>query len=147
MPYTEALILETLRMSSVIPAGVFHHCLEDTMFHGVFIPNDTIVVPNFYACHHDPEIWGDPEQFRPERFLSEDKTTVVRHEALLAFSAGKRVCLGENLARDELFLMSTSIFQAFNITPDHSQPIPTMKQSVNGLISKTQPHNVIFKSR
>ncbi|ODM87784.1 Cytochrome P450 1A1 [Orchesella cincta] len=57
---------------------------EDTMFHGYLLPKDVTVISNLYAIHHDPKIWGeDFNEFRPERFLSEDKTRVVYHEALM----------------------------------------------------------------
>ena len=49
---------------------------------------------NIYAIHHEKETWGDPYVYRPERFLSPDGKTVIKHEALVAFSAGKRVCPG-----------------------------------------------------
>ncbi|CAG7821182.1 unnamed protein product [Allacma fusca] len=73
MPYTEAVISEVLRYSSIF-AMVLHKASEDLEFHGFFIPKDTIVLPNFYDAHFDEAGWGDPQNFRPERFLNEDVT-------------------------------------------------------------------------
>lgn len=95
LPYTEAVIMEVMRYSTLLPMGVLHRMLKGRTFHGYYLPKDTVIVPNLYACHHNPEIWGDPENFRPERFLSEDGSKVIRNEAFMPFSAGRRVCLGK----------------------------------------------------
>ena len=126
--YTEAVILETLRLSSIAPVSVPHAATEDVKFHGYDIPKGTIVFANLYANHRDPEIWGeDVEEFRPERFLSPDETTVVRHEALIPFSIGRRVCLGETLARDTLFLFAANLAQNFEVTVKIGQQEPPLE--------------------
>jgi cytochrome P450 len=98
MPFTEATIYETLRYSSMVPTGIFHKALGDTALGEYLIPKDTFVLANFYHIHHSKEIWEDPENFRPERFLSQDEKSVVKHECLMAFSTGKRLCLGKSVA-------------------------------------------------
>lgn len=95
MPYTEAVLLETLRKSSLLPMGVLHRMLSDHVFHGYVFPKHCTVIPNLYAYHHDPDVWGDPENFRPERFLSEDGSKVIRRDSIMPFSVGRRVCLGK----------------------------------------------------
>lgn len=97
MPYTEAVLQEVLRFSAMVPLGVTHKALREVEFHGFTIPKGTLIFANLYWAMHDPKIWGDPETFRPERFLSEDGKSVLKHEALLPFSTGKRVCLGEEI--------------------------------------------------
>ena len=59
MPFTEAVLLETLRVSSVVSSGVYHYTWEDFEFHDILIPKNTMIVSNLYGVHHDPEIWGD----------------------------------------------------------------------------------------
>ena len=94
MPYTECVILEVLRYSAIVPLGGFHSTTEDVMLEGYLIPKDTFVVPNSYAALHDP-VWGDPDNFRPERFILSDGSVNRHHEAHIPFSTGKRICLGE----------------------------------------------------
>ncbi|CAG7721211.1 unnamed protein product [Allacma fusca] len=113
MPYVQAVLNEVLRISSIGPLSVFHRAMEDVEFKGYFIPKDTIVIGNLYAANWDKDIWGDPHVFRPERFLDSQGNFVQRDE-LLAFSTGKRLCIGERLARNNMFLFSTIIFQEFN---------------------------------
>lgn len=90
MPYTEATILELLRKPAVVNNGVPHRMMQDAEFGGYLFPKGTVVISNIFWVHNDPKIWGDPENFRPERFLSKDETKVVKHDALVPFSLGKR---------------------------------------------------------
>ncbi|ODM97792.1 Farnesoate epoxidase [Orchesella cincta] len=134
MPYTEAVILEISRMASVIPLGVFHSALVDTYFHDFYIPKGTWIWANQYAIHMDPYVWGDPENFHPERFLSKD-------------GKSKRQCPGESLARDSLFLFITSIFQKFTAVPEPNTPIPDILDSDDGFFRGPKPFSVIMRER
>ncbi|XP_035662482.1 cytochrome P450 2U1-like [Branchiostoma floridae] len=70
-PYTEATVNEVLRMGIPDPLSLPRATTKDTSLRGYRIPKGTVVVPNLWALHHDPDIWGDPHTFRPERFLDE----------------------------------------------------------------------------
>lgn len=140
------MIQETLRFSSITPWGLFHSTLEEVELGGYRIPKDTLIIPNLHAVHHNPDIWGDPEKFRPERFLSEDGKTVKRNEPLLAFSTGKRVCVGEVMARDEIYLVLTNIVSKYQVLPDPADPKPSIIPT--GAFSlEAKPYTVIFKDR
>lgn len=145
MPYTEALIAETLRYSSIAPIGI-HRALKAQEFRGYMIPKDTLLIQNLYFIHHDPRVWGDPENFRPERFLSPDGKTFKKHDALMPFSTGRRQCLGESLARDSLFLFTTNIFQRFWVEFDRNGPDHGFEPKVAFVISPKE-HSIIFKDR
>lgn len=73
----------------------------------------TTVNYSIYKFHTDPDYWGDPEVFRPERFLNTDgkKVKVVRPERFVPFGFGKRVCIGELLAKAELFIFTVLLIQ------------------------------------
>lgn len=127
MPYSEATLMEILRKSSLVPFSVIHRAMETAQIHGFTIPKGTIIIPNLYGIHHDPEIWGDPHTFRPERFITEEGQ-VKSHKALLPFGIGKRACLGESLAKDQLFLILTSLVQKFKIQFNPAKPTPDIAQ-------------------
>uniref|UniRef100_A0A6J0UMX2 Cytochrome P450 2J6-like isoform X3 n=1 Tax=Pogona vitticeps TaxID=103695 RepID=A0A6J0UMX2_9SAUR len=120
LPYTNAVIHEILRFSSVVPLGLAHAPIKDMQLSGYVIPKGTAVVINIHAINHDESLWKSPNKFDPSNFLNE-KGEFVKPEAFLAFSAGPRVCLGENLARMELFLFFTSMLRNFQVSwPDES---------------------------
>jgi len=145
MPYTEAVICEIFRYSSIVCGGVLHSTTIGTHFQGYFLPKDTIVMANLYNVHHSEKYWGDPENFRPERFLAENAAK-LKEEAFMPFSTGKRVCIAENMAQTEFFLFFTGLLQNFNIKPDPNVPLPDWEPN-SGLVLSPKPYQVIFESR
>ncbi|MFT7814484.1 vitamin D 25-hydroxylase [Arapaima gigas] len=112
MPYTEAVLHEVLRFCNVVPLGIFRATYEDALVRGYSIPRGTTVITNLYSVHFDEKYWGNPAVFSPERFLDE-YGNFIRRDAFLPFSLGKRHCLGEQLARMEMFLFFTTLLQRF----------------------------------
>jgi len=55
---------------------------------GYFFPKGAVVFPNLYESHHNRDYWKDPENFRPERFLNDTGTALIKHEPLMPFSTG-----------------------------------------------------------
>ncbi|CAG7828731.1 unnamed protein product, partial [Allacma fusca] len=88
LPYAEATLQEIFRKSSLVVTGVMHTATQDGTFAGYDIPKGTWILPNIYAIHHDAKLWGDPGNFRPERFLSTDEKTVIKNDNVLPFSLG-----------------------------------------------------------
>ncbi|XP_043855589.1 cytochrome P450 2J4-like isoform X1 [Dromiciops gliroides] len=111
MPYTNAAIHEVQRMGNIIPFNVPRMAAIDTKVAGYHVPKGTILMTNLTALHKDPEEWDTPETFNPEHFLENGQ--FKKRESFLPFSIGKRVCLGEQLARAELFLFFTCLLQNF----------------------------------
>ena len=70
--------------------GVAHSTIEDIHIDGKIIPKGTDILCSLMSVHRDPEMWDEPDVFRPERFLGPDGQ-FVRHEAFSAFSMGKIV--------------------------------------------------------
>lgn len=72
LPYVEATIRESLRYVTLTPFSVFHKTTKNTTLSGFDLAKDTIVVTNLAALNTDVDLWGDPDNFRPERFLNEN---------------------------------------------------------------------------
>ncbi|NXY84706.1 CP1A5 protein, partial [Alcedo cyanopectus] len=113
LPYTEAFILEMFRHSSYMPFAIPHSTTKDTVLNGYYIPKDRCVFVNQWQVNHDEKLWKDPETFNPERFLSADGTKVnkVDGEKVLVFGLGKRKCIGEPIARWQVFLFLSTLLQ------------------------------------
>ena len=147
MPYMEATILEALRIAPPAPLGFPHTVPHDATFRGYLIRENTTVVTNIYSVHRDPKLWDDPTEFRPERFLSEDMTTLEIPKWFIPFSLGPRSCLGETLAKMQLFLFMTSLLQRFKLLPSDDQTVLETKTGVFGSTFNPVPYEVRFLRR
>ncbi|XP_036376782.1 cytochrome P450 2J2-like isoform X1 [Megalops cyprinoides] len=116
LPYTDAVVHEIQRMGNVVPLGFPKMANKDTTLGGYFIPKGAMVVTNLSSVLNDKNEWETPDIFNPGHFL-DSEGRFRRREAFLPFSAGKRACVGEQLARMELFLYFTSLLQRFTLSP------------------------------
>ena len=123
LPYFEAVIQEALRIGSVAPLAVPHKTLQATECSGHKIPAGTQVWYNVWSLHNDESQWKEPRCFKPERFLdNEGKLVRTTDQSFLPFGAGRRVCIGEALARMELFVFLSNILWKYDILPDGELP-------------------------
>ncbi|XP_062852467.1 cytochrome P450 2U1 [Trichomycterus rosablanca] len=125
LPYTEASIMEVQRMTVVVPLSIPHMASKTTEFRGYTIPKGTVILPNLWSVHRDPTVWENPDDFNPSRFLDE-QGQLLRKEFFIPFGIGRRVCMGEQLAKMELFLMFSSLMQAFQFRLPEGRPPPSM---------------------
>jgi cytochrome P450 len=99
----------------------------------------------------DPEYWGDPNTFRPSRFLTQDKLTgkvkVDKKEYFIPFGFGKRVCMGESLAKAELWLFVTGILQKVHVQLPKRHSVPDPNDDIAGLTRSPKPFYVNFVPR
>ncbi|XP_017768827.1 PREDICTED: probable cytochrome P450 304a1 [Nicrophorus vespilloides] len=130
--YIEATLREMIRKDPIVPLGLGRRATKDTTLAGYFIPENTLLLPNIWAMHNDPEFWGDPENFRPERFL-DSNGHLVKKDLTLGFGAGKRLCAGETFARNTMFLMVTGIMQNFTLSMPEKEKPPCTDNQVNGI--------------
>ncbi|XP_019639938.1 PREDICTED: cytochrome P450 2D6-like [Branchiostoma belcheri] len=144
LPYTEATIREAQRIRSIAPSSVPHETTAPATILGHQIPAGTFILPNLWSLHMDPKYWPDPERFDPTRFLDADGQLAPGTESFLPFSIGEacpRRCLGEQLAKFELFLFFTSLLQRFTFKLPEGAPTPDT-EGIFGLVFSPKPFEI-----
>uniref|UniRef100_A0A9L0JJM8 Steroid 17-alpha-hydroxylase/17,20 lyase n=1 Tax=Equus asinus TaxID=9793 RepID=A0A9L0JJM8_EQUAS len=124
----EATIREVLRIRPVAPMLIPHKALVDSSIGEFAVDKGTNVIINLWALHHNEKEWHQPDRFMPERFLDPTGSQLISPSlSYLPFGAGPRSCIGEHLARQELFLFTAWLLQRFNLeVPDDGQ-LPSLE--------------------
>uniref|UniRef100_A0A8C4DT39 Cytochrome P450, family 1, subfamily D, polypeptide 1 n=1 Tax=Dicentrarchus labrax TaxID=13489 RepID=A0A8C4DT39_DICLA len=146
MPFTEAFIYEVFRHASYVPFTIPHCTTRNITLNGYFIPKDTCVFINQYQVNHDTDLWGDPDTFRPGRFLgSSGLLNKEQTEKVLIFGMGKRRCLGDGVARLEMFVFLTTLLHGLRIGSVPGQELDLSTDF--GLTMKPRPYRITVSSR
>uniref|UniRef100_A0A8C4WLU1 Unspecific monooxygenase n=1 Tax=Gopherus evgoodei TaxID=1825980 RepID=A0A8C4WLU1_9SAUR len=139
--YTEAFISEILRHTSFIPLTIPHHAMKETILNGYLIPQDTCIFVNTYQVNHDETLWENADLFRPERFLNENsELNKSLIEKVLVFGMGIRKWLGEDIARNEIFIILTTILQQLKLEKCLQDQLDLTP--VYGLSMKPKPYQI-----
>ena len=127
LPYLAAVVKEGLRLNPalslslerVLPAEgmTLQPGSQDAQSEPLILPGGTVVGINPWIQHRDERIFGEkPEEWRPERWLTEkERETKSMEHNLLSFGAGKRSCLGKNVAMLELHKVVPALVMRFDI--------------------------------
>ncbi|KAI9537642.1 hypothetical protein NQZ68_023887 [Dissostichus eleginoides] len=124
LAYLDAFIYEIMRFTSFVPVTIPHSTTSDVTIEGLHIPKDTVVFINQWSVNHDPLKWKDPHIFNPARFIDEngalDKDIT---NSVMIFSTGKRRCIGDQIAKVEVFLFTAILLHQCSFESDPSVPL------------------------
>ncbi|XP_063239979.1 methyl farnesoate epoxidase [Bacillus rossius redtenbacheri] len=145
MPYTEALVLECLRMFIGRSFAIPHRALKDTELQGYFIPKGTMVVTNLNGAHMSSQLWDEPQHFRPERFLDEQGRVTVP-DYYTPFGIGRRRCMGDAMAKANMFVFLASLLQNFTFAVPPGQA-PPCSEGLDGATPAPKPFEALVLPR
>ncbi|CAD6199294.1 unnamed protein product [Caenorhabditis auriculariae] len=124
--YMNAFINESQRCANLLPVNLAHVLEKDVVLNGYEIPKGTGVLAQISTVMLDDKVFPEPHKFNPKRFI-EDNGQLKKVDELIPFSIGKRQCLGEGLARMELFLFTANLLNRFKVKPGRAGP-PSLKK-------------------
>lgn len=120
LPYLQCVILETLRLFAPVPLGLPHATSSEDIYNNYVIPEKATVIMNVYAIHRDPKRYEEPEKFDPTRHMdyvngrsANRFTQNVDDRPHLAFSTGRRVCVGIHLAERSIFMAAAALIACY----------------------------------
>jgi len=115
--YLEATVKEVLRLYPPLPVGAARHPLEPFAIGRWTIPPEVLILADAAGVHHDPEVYRQPNVFRPERFIDEPPDSV----SFLPFGGGAHRCLGAALAMLELQTVLGATLERLELAPVASE--------------------------
>ncbi|KAL6012487.1 hypothetical protein ACLOJK_002976 [Asimina triloba] len=146
--YLQAIAKETMRLYPAAPLSVPHEAAEDCFVGGYHIPAGTQLLTNIWKLHRDPNVWSDPLEFRPERFLTSHADLDVRgqHFEYIPFGSGRRSCPGISFALQVLHLTLANLIHGFDLATPGNEAVD-MTESIGLTMPKEKPLEVFFSPR
>ncbi|CAL7939980.1 unnamed protein product [Xylocopa violacea] len=142
--YVDAVITEAQRLWPVFPIIGPRRVTEDTVLDKYSIPKDSTILINTYSLSMDPNIFPEPQKFKPERHL---KNGVFEPDTnIIQFGKGKRRCPGEVLAKNALFLFFVGVLQKFTLLPVPGKG-PYSMEFIFGLTTVPKPYKLLTVPR
>jgi cytochrome P450 len=121
LPYTEAVLMETMRLYPPI-FGIGRESIADCEINGLPVPGGTNVYIVPYVIQRDPRWFDDPHSFRPERWLDGLARQLPRF-AYFPFGGGPRLCIGQAFAMLENMLILSTIAQRWRLRLMPDDPV------------------------
>ncbi|KAB1220504.1 Cytochrome P450 82A4 [Morella rubra] len=138
-----------MRLYPAAPLSAPHESSEDCTIAGYHVPAGTRLLVNISKIQRDPKLWSDPNEFRPERFLTTHKDVDLRgqHFEYLPFGSGRRVCPGISFALKVMHLTLANSLHAFEITTPFDEPVDMAEGRLGATSLKATPLEVHFTPR
>nr|AVM80402.1 flavonoid 3'hydroxylase [Euphorbia pulcherrima] len=137
LPYLQAVVKETFRLHPSTPLSLPRMAAESCEINGYHIPKGATLLVNVWAIARDPEVWKEPLEFRPERFLAggERPNADVKGTdfEVIPFGAGRRICAGMNLGLVMVQLLIASLVQGFEWELEREKPEKLNMEEAYGL--------------
>nr|CAB3235793.1 cytochrome P450 2U1-like [Phallusia mammillata] len=147
MPFSCAVLHEVMRFRTMLPLSLSRNATKDVTVRGLHIPKGTQVFANLWQVHNDETYWKNPNKFEPQRHLDENGN-FTNSRYVIPFGAGARVCMGEHLARTQLWVFLINIVQRFRISVDPNDPdLPSLDDGTNAIVHVPPAYNMIIHSR
>ncbi|KAJ8645664.1 hypothetical protein MRB53_007412 [Persea americana] len=146
--YLQAIIHETLRLYPPAPLLVPHEAMEDCQVGGFDISAGTQVMVNIWKVQRDPNLWVDPSEFRPERFLTThvDMDVKGQHFEYIPFGAGRRSCPGYSMAFQIMHSTLARLVHGFELEAHPNGPVD-MTEGLGLTLPRATPLHVLFTPR
>lgn len=143
--YLRACIAEAQRLRSVVPMGVPHGTTAESELANFNIPRHSMVLPLLWAVHMHPDEWPEPDLYKPERFYDSHTSqfSPANPQHFMPFQTGKRMCLGDDLAKMLLFVFTGNLLRHFTMNIDGAaEEVEELLKGVDGFTLAPPQHTI-----
>ncbi|KAF9443424.1 cytochrome P450 [Macrolepiota fuliginosa MF-IS2] len=154
LPYLSAILTSVdVFWNPIAPMGVPHLTTDEDVYDGYYIPKGCMIMANAYAMLHDENVFPNPTEFKPERFIKNGTidNDVPDPENVATFGFGRRICPGSHVALAMLYIAAASILTIFDISPaldEEGNPIEVVPEFLPAsLVSEPLPFPCKFTPR
>ncbi|KAF9457689.1 cytochrome P450 [Collybia nuda] len=151
LPYITAIVKETLRWRDVVPIAVPHYLHVEDEYKGYRIPAGSIIIPNAWAMLHDENLYPEPLEFNPDRFMKDGKLNpAVRDPAHATWGFGRRICPGRYMAFSSVWIAVASIIATLDIAKavdENGNVIEPTHEYLSALVCMPLPFKCVIKPR
>ncbi|KZP06134.1 cytochrome P450 [Athelia psychrophila] len=152
LPYCGALVKELYRWRPASNLAIPRETDQEDVYKGFRIPAGSVILPNGWAILHNEEVYPDPMEFKPERFIKDGKLNLEMGDPteVGAFGYGRRVCPGQFMGMNSVWLTVVSILASMNITravDAHGNEIEPSGKQHGAIVHALLPFKCSFKPR
>ncbi|CAD5209536.1 unnamed protein product [Bursaphelenchus okinawaensis] len=132
LPYLNAVLVECQRCANITGQNMLRVNTKEVEVNGMHIETNTVFVPQISVLLQDPKVFPNPEKFDPTRYLTSDGK-FKQFDEFIPFSLGKRICLGEGMAKAELFMFTANFLNQYKFSAASNPPV-LKKVDSNGIM-------------
>ncbi|GAB1540215.1 cytochrome P450 [Scytonema sp. NUACC21] len=126
LPYLTAVCQETLRIYPIVMSALPRIVRSPIKIMGYDLPVGAIIIPNIYLAHHRKQVYPQPKQFRPERFLEKQFSPYE----YMPFGGGNRRCIGLAFAQYEMKLVLATVLSRFQVSRVDKRPVRPVRRGM-----------------
>ncbi|MGA9383124.1 MAG: cytochrome P450 [Phormidium sp.] len=126
LPYLTAVCQETLRIYPIVINGFPRRVKTPIEIMGYKLEPKDVIIPSIYLAHHRKEVYPQPKEFKPERFLEKQFSPYE----YLPFGGGNRRCIGMAFAQYEMKLVLATILSRFQVSSVNKRPVRPVRRGL-----------------
>lgn len=139
LTYTRQIIEETMRLYPPV-FSIPRQVAKDTVMQGYQLKKGTVVLTSILGMHTNPDYWGNPDQFDPERFAPHNQDKIVKN-AYIPFGIGQRYCIGSQFAILEILAVLAVLGRKYKLKPKEGY-IPEMIAAITTNVTEGMPMHI-----
>ncbi|KHJ85497.1 hypothetical protein OESDEN_14775 [Oesophagostomum dentatum] len=140
-PYLNWTVLEIQRLASILNMNIWRKNEKNCVIGGHHVPAGTPIAAEMSLIMSDDKYFDNPTEFDPDRYSRAGKSL---EQQVIPFGLGKRACMGESLAKAEIYLVLANMVSRYDFSEDPSAPIDMTTSTPDGVMRRPKTYKMIL---